>query len=288
MKKTALRYATIEVRPYPEVGEFLVVGILAVGQDGRVRGQVLPATKTGRLGNCFPEIDRAVFVRILQQTKSELQQLVKQYEAPLCESLLKETDWETIFHVLSQPRGGMLQIRRRGAAVTDDLPTWVKNAYERFVLRATLQAKLGGEPGLTKRVKALIHEWDLDTRYLMRKKVGNQSYHVQFPFVEMGRRFPGAEPEAGFFLPNRAIKPLHLGQDTPTKIQEHGDAWLMKVRRLEEKNLRPETLVFPLELPDGDGNDRADVAYSLREDFVREGVEIVGMEDEARLRNLLL
>ena len=63
---TALRYATIELRPYPEVGEFLVVGIFAVAQDGRVRGKVLPARNTARLTHCFPEIQRRVFVETPQ------------------------------------------------------------------------------------------------------------------------------------------------------------------------------------------------------------------------------
>ncbi|MCZ7024328.1 hypothetical protein, partial [Salmonella enterica] len=53
------------------------------------------------------------------------------------------------------------------------------------------------------------------------QKLGNADYPVKFPFVLMS----GAEPV-------QALKPIHLGHDESSKIIEHGDAWISKIRRL--------------------------------------------------------
>ena len=228
--------------------------------------------------------------KLLKQVKAEIEAVGRRYQAPLIEALDGDENWERIFQTVSQPRGGMVQIRRRGAAVAADIEKWLDEAYEKFVLRAALQPAATGELGLTNRIQGLLEKWNLDRRFQERRKVGNDRYHVQFPFVEMGSDLVSLAAERETVVPHRAIKPLHLAHDSPTQIQDHGDAWLMKIRRLKEQQLCPKHLIFPVECPaesDVDGQ-RFDVASQLVSDLELEGVNAVSAADENKFRESLI
>ncbi|MEW5824692.1 MAG: hypothetical protein AB1766_10190 [Pseudomonadota bacterium] len=68
--------------------------------------------------------------------------------------------------------------------------------------------------------------------------VGNEEYHVPFPFVEQCDHHP-----------LKAIKPLHLAQEQPTRIIEHGGQWIMRIKQLRKRDLLPEQVLFVVQGP---------------------------------------
>lgn len=53
--------------------------------------------------------------------------------------------------------------------------------------------------------------------------------------------------------PRKAIKPLHLGHDQPSKILDHGGQWLFRIGQLKRRGWLPDNLLFAVQGPDGDG-----------------------------------
>ena len=79
----------------------------------------------------------------------------------------------------------------------------------------------------------------------------NEKYSVTIPFVH--RRDHVAL---------MAIKPLDLSKETSTKIYEHGDQWINRVRRLREIDMLPRWLLFAVREPETPGT-RADAAHEI-------------------------
>ena len=74
------------------------------------------------------------------------------------------------------------------------------------------------------------------------EKLGTDLYHVTLPLV---RHMSQSRTDV------RAIKPLDLAKREPTRILEHGDRWLARMRRLGEMDYKPNAFLFPVHMPTG-------------------------------------
>ncbi len=115
----------IELMPYPPDGEFVMVGVLAVTEEGRLLRKLLEAADESRLWQFFPEIDPAIFHASMAQVTGILDDI---------ETHTKD-DGEALYRALTVPREGMIRIRPRGAGVTEDLDAWLAEAYARYIQR---------------------------------------------------------------------------------------------------------------------------------------------------------
>ena len=80
-----LNYAAIGFRPYPELGEFVNVGIVAIEAKSRYLGYKLIATqRTKRIAVCFPQLDLGLYKAGLKRLESELSERAP--DAPGCPS----------------------------------------------------------------------------------------------------------------------------------------------------------------------------------------------------------
>ncbi|MCB1079206.1 MAG: hypothetical protein KDM64_15405, partial [Verrucomicrobiae bacterium] len=162
-----------------------------------------------------------------------------------------------------------------------DVDRWIDDAFDRFVSRIGEAPLDPAELILTNRIRRLLTEWKIDQAY-RETPIRERHIHATFPFAYT--------PE-GARIPIRAIKPLHLGYDSPTRIFEHGDRWLQKVRRLRQFHCLPERVIFPVQLPtqgSGLAEERAEAAHLVLDDFRREGLEVVQEANFPKLRNSLL
>ena len=279
---TQFQFATVEFLPFPDLGEFVIVGVVAVSIDRVVSSKLLPSTRTKRLTDFFPEIDRSVFQETLKELKQLLQNL--HYSVNFTSEgrettnpWLDESDSTALFNTLTSSREGMVRIRKRGVANAPDLERWIASAFDRFALRTSCRIPDSAEQSFTDHFKKLLTSWRLG-EYYQRAEIGSKNYHATFPF---------AYTPMGMEIPKRAIKPLHLGQSSPTKIIDHGDAWLQKVRRLRQFDHAPSEIIFPVDLPDGGSPEsevRIEAADSLVSEFRSDGIRVVKSEDLSVLR----
>lgn len=272
------QFATVELTPYPDLGEFVIVGVVAVTTDRAFGFRMLPTAKTTRMTRFFPEIPRCRFTATLKELRNELlflNEQINQGNEPNLSGELKLNDQsgDAIFRVLTSPREGMVRIVHRGTAKAESFEKWLDGAYQRFVLRERPEISDPVEHHFTSEIKDVLKMWRV-ARLYRETSVGSDDYHATFPFA--------FTPE-GADLPERAIKPLHLGQNTPTQILDHGDTWLQKVRRLAQFNFRPQSVIFPVRLPIAESprfEERNEAALYLIEDFKREGILVYpGVED---------
>ncbi len=102
------------------------------------------------------------------------------------------------------------------------------------------------------------------------------NYHVTFPFVRH---------ETNELI--KVIKPLHLGHNEPTKIYDHGAAWINRINRLKGKILKPDRVLFTLAGPDNDGN-RLDAYHDIEKELKATGVRITDSDNRDEITQFAL
>lgn len=247
--------------------------------------RLLEAKKTRRLTQFFPEIERKVFTRTLSNVADEFRTPDENINSgsdmgltPLLD--LGGSDGKAIFRVLTSAREGTVRLRARGVIMTDNVDRWIDDAFERFVMRIGEAPLDPAELVLTDQIKRLLSEWKIDQVY-KEARIRERHIHATFPFAYT--------PE-GVEIPTCAIKPLHLGQASPTRIFDHGDRWLQKVRRLRQFGCLPDRVIFPVQLPTGDSaaaKERIEVACLVSDDFREAGFEVIPAAEFPDLRKSL-
>ena len=104
-------------------------------------------------------------------------------------------------------------------------------------------------------------------------RLGGNEYNCTMPFV----RKMGAE---GTDI--RAIKPLDFARNEPTRIVDHGDHWVMRMKRLQKQHYRPETFLFPVRLPDQNKSTRK-VADDACNELLEIGVQVLLINETDRI-----
>ncbi|MFD2158328.1 DUF3037 domain-containing protein [Rubritalea tangerina] len=279
MNIKAYNTGTIELMPYPEHGEFCIVGVFAIDAQARtIHYRLQEPRKTKRLSGFFPELERKLFTRTLKSVHEEwlrLADMVNKGDHTEEFRELTKVDGADIFKAIVQPREGMIRHKERGTILSKDINAWLDEAFTKMVLRIDLDSIYPEETKFTNHVSSLLKEWNVAGAWKA-GRVGQEDYHTTFPFTYTPQ---GAERV------ERAIKPLFLGQDSATKILDHGDVWLQKVRRLKHFNLAPELLIFPVQRPVESDDIRQKHADLVIEDLKQAGVEVIEQNNIAHLQH---
>lgn len=269
MNQQAYSTGTIELMPYSEHGEFCIVGVFAVNTERReLSYKIMETQKTRRLTGFFPELKRVVFTQTLKSIHDEwnaLADMVNKGTNTPEFGIMDKVAGSDLIDAICHPREGIIRHKIRGVALSDNIDDWLQKAFTKMVLRLELSSILAEEQKLTLQVGSYLKELKLK-KYWKEKKVGNDIYHAHFPFTYT----PVGQEHV-----ERAIKPLYLGQETSTKIMDHGDTWLQKVRRLNQFKMRPETLIFPVERPADKNSEQYEHADIVINDLKAEGIQIV-------------
>jgi len=113
----------------------------------------------------------------------------------------------------------MMRFSDPGTMAIDNADIALGTLFDHYV-NHSFATKEYQETALEKQLGSLLADSNLRQKYT-EQKLGTSEYPVRFPFVlSQGQ------------VPVQAIKPIHLGHDEPSKILEHGDAWISKIRRL--------------------------------------------------------
>lgn len=240
--RIACNYAVIRFLPYPEAGEFVNVGVVAHSPTtGFFDYRLLPANRISRVRGFFPELMVEHYKDALKNCDAELERM--RGEIGICGGAAKQMAIDPalglqLFRELVRPRETVIRFSGAGTALVDEGDDFLRELYERYVLRMFARDVEYQEEKMQRRVANTLREHRLITRF-REAKVGNADYHVHFPFVY----------ESRIGHADRAIKPLNLGHAETMKIIEHGEAWLTRIRRLRRINKAPERMLFPVHAP---------------------------------------
>lgn len=275
-----LNFAAIGFRPYPELGEYLNVGVIAVEARSRYLAYKLaPPARTRRISTCFPQFDLALYRAGLKRLESELSALAIEtnHWTDETRSVAKnhpaQSDFlvgaeEDLFTKLTAPSGSAFFCASRGTRLCEDMDAAVAALYERYVEHRHLTQADYEEKQLTRDIRRLLQTQRLGRLYREAPWVGTDAYHVGIPLAFTPQ---GAE------TPEKAIKPLNLARSTPTPIYTYGDEWIAKVARLKRVGCLPEEFLFVVKMPAG-GDERA-AAEEICEGLIREGVQVADIAD---------
>lgn len=265
-------FAVLRFRPYRETGEFVNIGVVLACPAARFFDFQVETQRTRRITGFFPELDRAAFRLARQHFREELVRV---------RTLLKHAGEKTteaeragVFRELVRPREAVLRFGEAGTALVEDPAAKLKELFECHVNRQFAQNREYQEKVMALRLMKVLRAHELVGHYRQNKQVGNEEFHVLMPIVSEARNAQG--------VARRAIKPLDLDRAEPTKIYDHGDAWIRRVERLRQVNQLPEGMLFTIR--EATGNEkRIKACREICDELRRKDVRVLTMDDESHV-----
>lgn len=196
-----------------------------------------------RVTRFFEHLDAKVFRETMRMMRDELQRaaaLLKRQGFDPRTTTADATLARRLFEEIVRPRETILRFSAIRDVLTDDPQAKLQELYGYYVERNFAGTREYQEQVLERGLRQMLQQARI-TRRFERADVGNADYHVAFPFVE--RR------EETYV---KAIKPLHLAQDDPSRILDHGGQWVWRVQMLKQRELLPPQVLFAVNGPQGD------------------------------------
>lgn len=274
MKKIPCLYAIVRFCPFVETEEFANVGIIIISPEYRIFDFKLMTKKHARVTDFFEQLDAPVFKAAMQNLKEELDRVRKLLQQRGFDKRLKHNDADfarAIFNEIVRPREAVIKFSNIRSVLLIDAKTKLEELYGYYVERDFV-TPLYREQVLERTLRKWFQEAGVSSRF-ERLEVGNDEYHATFPF---------AEERNGEVV--TAIKPLNLGQDQPSKILDHGGAWIWKLAQLKRKNTLPDRVLVTVEGPSelatpATGKAFRDVVHELQ----ATGAEVLTYERKAEI-----
>lgn len=289
---TAWNYATLAFQPYPDVGEFVNVGVLALAVPARVLAyRLLPAQATARIHGFFPELDITIYKEGRRRIEAELQRLEATINSTHGEGTHHlraapeqpplpgaEVQADTLFKALTAPRDGLFRFHAKGTRLAADPATLLDALFDRYITRNTAESDDPEEIRLVRQVGDWLEQWKLRRFYRKDVRVGPDEFPIRFPFGYQ------PDPEAA---PQRVIKPLNLAQANPLQVFHHGDVWLANVNRLHRMGALPPHVLLSVKMPlatRGAARAIVQAAEEIRGQLARTPILIAEADDTKTLR----
>jgi len=257
MKKMPCLYAIVRFTPFVETGEFANVGIILMAPAERHFAFKLMIQKHGRVTRFFEQLEAHVFKATMRQLREELERTAGVLRQHGFDRRHKFNDVDfarNLFAEIVRPRETVIKFSEPRALLAENLPAALDDLYGYYVERNFVTREYR-ETVLERGLRKWLFQARLAERF-DRVEIGDEEYHVAFPFVEQRGH-----------QPYKAIKPLHLAHEQPTMIIEHGGQWLMRIRQLRKRGLLPEQVLFAVQGPaTDDARERAyeDIVDDLR------------------------
>ena len=269
--KYACAYSIVQFRPYMETGEFANVGILLLSAEGRFVDFKL-IKRYSRITQFFKELDRGIYLRAIELFKTEMQRSCAFVRRQALDGRKRTPDIalaEGAFAELVRPREGMLRFSDARIVLSLDPKGKLDELFDHYVGRNFATPEYQERLLENQVAKVLRHGQKL----FLPAKVGNDNYHIRFPFV----RLDDANQVTAI------IKPLYLAQEEPSKIRTKGGAWVDRALRLKRHGLLPDDVLFVLSGPPESEEKRFDAFHEIRGDLQNQGLFVVPANDEAQI-----
>jgi len=239
MKTFVCNYAPLRFLPYPETGEFVNVGVVVFCPEIEWFDYRLEVKRRKRIHEFFPELDKKILRDSIATVDLELGHHRNATELQLFghrltpEVARPRTLW---FKDLIRQREALLHFGQPGVLLAKDPAEALDTLFQNIVRRQFARPKVYQEGVMRRRLAELLNKWKMP--YEKDQIVGNQEYHVTMPFVHFVDR-----------MATKVLKPFDLNKPETNEIYNHGDIWVAKMRRLEERKLMPKEVVFAVQLP---------------------------------------
>ena len=272
MRLVACRYAVVQFAPYRETGEFANAGVVLICPETGYFDFKLQTRRTKRITDFF-ELKRGHFVASVKVIEEELLRVagvVAQAPATGRADYLRQ-----IFDSLVHPREALVQFSTPRAVMTADPAAELERQFEHYVERAFATPEYV-EKAMEKRIKHLLDTLPLIAPFAPHR-VGDDAFYANFPLVQ----------QQGDAL-TKIIKPFRLNQDEPVDIYEHGDAWLQKIKRLRNRNLLPDAVLFAVKAPPLADAKRHAAFEEICSDLLKLDVQTVDEDAERKIADFAL
>ena len=268
MKKFACQYAIVRFLPYLETGEFANVGIVMLCPDaGFFEFRLL--NRVRRITAFFEELDATIYRNAAKDFKQELTRIrnwLAQQQSAMDVELARH-----LFGELTRQREAMLRFDNVRVVLADDPAQQLDELFGHYVQR-NFATKAYQEQLLVKNVRRILVAAKLEKQYRPETLGDTATYHAHLPFVHReGNRVV------------KAIKPLHLAQDDPTQIYEHGWAWVGRVKKLKTLGLMPEHLLFPVQGPAETDGERFEMYQEITQELAANDVLVIPEQQTQKL-----
>lgn len=234
-------YNVVRFLPYPETGEFVNVGITLFCPQLGLFDFRLETGKTKRVTDFFPELERRLLAAALVAFKAEADQFKRLFPEPGTRVFGFEAGYGmNAYAAFTRPREGLIRFSkpRTGLAAGDTTPELLLGTlFADNIQRQFAQEKEYRESQMQRRLQRDFVRAHL-AAYYRSGHVGNEDYHVTFPFLYM------REAKAV-----KAVKPLNLNKPDSTGIYDHGGEWCLRLRRLVKMGAAPEQVIVAIDRP---------------------------------------
>ncbi len=235
-------YSVIRFLPYPESGEFVNIGVVVSSPQTGFFDFRIERRKFRRIANFFPELRSGVYREAIHACSDEISRVkvgIGINGKNAYQTAIDSTFTTALFRELIRPRETIIRYSEPGTVMTHEPEALLDELFSHYVERMFAQEQDYQEEIMRKRVVEVLRAHQLLVRFKQGVRVGNEEYGFRWPFV--------TEPRIGFF--EKAIKPLNLAQEDSTKIYDHGELWVNRVRRLRKLNLAPRQILFTVNEP---------------------------------------
>lgn len=265
-------YAILRFLPYPETEEFVNVGIVLMQAKAGFFDFAI-AKHWKRVTGFFPELDADIYRAGLRFVRLELEEFRGLFSdgAQAPHLALEFRGLGAAFANLVRPRESIFRYSGIRTVMANDPTVTLQALFGRHVTRQFAVTKEYQETVMTNRLRAIFIETKLNLFYRESGTLGRDDYKVTVPFVY--------EKEQKVI---RAIKPLNLDQESTTKVADHGDLWVSRMRRLQALGALPERIIFPVKKPD-EGTRRKEAARGIVKDLESYGAVVVPFESTEEL-----
>jgi hypothetical protein len=272
MNKTPCLYAVVRFAPFVETGEFANVGIVLMDPERRFFGFKLMGRRHARVTHFFEQLESQVFRATMNTLRDELERtrgLLRQHGF---DKRLKSNDVDfakRLFKEIVRPRETVVKFGELRAILAEEPGATLEELYGHYVERDFVTRKYQ-EAVLERGMRKWLWQAHIAERFT-KLEVGNDEYHATFPFVEKRGE-----------LPVKAIKPLHLTHDQPSKILDHGGQWLFRIQALKRRNMLPDKVLFAVGGPADDGA-RGKAYNEIVDSLKATGVDVLPFSSKAQI-----
>ncbi|MGB7756537.1 MAG: DUF3037 domain-containing protein [Salinisphaera sp.] len=237
MNRIACQYAIVRFAPFVETGEFANVGVVLLAADQAFLGFELETRRSKRITDFFDDVDSRLYLQSVKELNAELKRLQRLVAADAG----NYGDSAAIFEELIRPRESIIRFSEPRVVLADN-PERKLAALHQYYVHRSFHTPEQREAKLARGIGNWLKDVGIRGRFTQ-ARLGNDDFETpELPFVEQ---------RDGKAL--KAMKPLNLGQTTPSAILEHANRWQFRLAEIRRRNLFSGQFLFAV---DGPGNNK--------------------------------